>query len=37
VCAHLVDPAADDLVQDTYLRAIGALEGFRGDAPVRTW
>jgi RNA polymerase sigma-70 factor, ECF subfamily len=38
LCAHLVDPAAaDDLVQDTYLRAIGALEGFRGDAPVRTW
>ncbi len=38
LCAHLVDPgAADDLVQDTYLRAIGALKGFRGDAPVRTW
>jgi len=38
LCAHLVDPAAaDDLTQDTYLRAIGALKGFRGDAPVRTW
>lgn len=38
LCAHLVDPAiADDLAQDTYLRAIGALKGFRGDAPVRTW
>jgi RNA polymerase sigma-70 factor, ECF subfamily len=38
LCAHLVDPAAaDDLVQETYLRAIGALKGFRGDAPVRTW
>jgi RNA polymerase sigma-70 factor (ECF subfamily) len=38
LCAHLVDPAAaDDLVQETYLRAIGALRGFRGDAPVRTW
>jgi RNA polymerase sigma-70 factor (ECF subfamily) len=38
LCAHLVDPAAaDDLVQDTYLRAIGALKGFRGDAPLRTW
>jgi RNA polymerase sigma-70 factor (ECF subfamily) len=38
LCAHLVDPAAaDDLVQETYLRMIGALRGFRGDAPVRTW
>ena len=38
LCAHLVDPAAaDDLAQDTYLRAIGALKGFRGDASVRTW
>jgi RNA polymerase sigma-70 factor (ECF subfamily) len=38
LCAHLVDPvAADDLTQETYLRAIGALKGFRGDAPVRTW
>ena len=38
LCAHLVDPgAADDLTQDTYLRAIPALSKFRGDAPVRTW
>jgi RNA polymerase sigma-70 factor, ECF subfamily len=38
LCAHLVDPAsADDLAQDTYLRAIPALRRFRGDAPVRTW
>jgi RNA polymerase sigma-70 factor (ECF subfamily) len=38
LCAHLVDPAAaDDLVQETYVRVIGALKGFRGDAPVRTW
>ena len=38
LCAHLVDPAAaDDLAQDTYLRAIGALKGFRGDAPLRAW
>lgn len=38
LCAHLVDPAAaDDLTQDTYLRAIPALPGFRGDAPARTW
>ena len=37
-CAHLVDPAAaDDLAQDTYLRAIPALRRFRGDAQVRTW
>jgi RNA polymerase sigma-70 factor, ECF subfamily len=38
LCAHLVDPfAADDLTQETYLRAVGALKGFRGDAPARTW
>jgi RNA polymerase sigma-70 factor, ECF subfamily len=38
LCAHLVDRAsADDLAQDTYLRAIPALPQFRGDAPARTW
>jgi RNA polymerase sigma-70 factor, ECF subfamily len=38
LCAHLVDPAAaDDLTQDTYLRAIPALGTFRGDAPARIW
>jgi RNA polymerase sigma-70 factor (ECF subfamily) len=38
LCAHLVDPAAaDDLAQDTYLRAIQSLGKFRGDAPVRVW
>jgi RNA polymerase sigma-70 factor (ECF subfamily) len=38
LCAHLVDPAsADDLAQETYLRAIPALGKFRGDAPLRTW
>ncbi len=38
LCAQLVDPAsADDLTQDTYLRAIPALGKYRGDAPVRTW
>jgi RNA polymerase sigma-70 factor, ECF subfamily len=38
LCAHLVDPAAaDDLTQDTYLRAIGSLGTFRGDAPARVW
>jgi RNA polymerase sigma-70 factor (ECF subfamily) len=38
LCAYLVDPAAaDDLTQDTYVRAIPALRTFRGDAPVRAW
>ena len=38
LCAHLADPGiADDLTQETYLRAIPALGKFRGDAPVRTW
>jgi RNA polymerase sigma-70 factor, ECF subfamily len=38
LCAHLVDAAAaDDLTQDTYLRAIQSLDKFRGDAPVRVW
>jgi len=38
LCAYLVDPAAaDDLAQETYLRAIPALRKFRGDAPVRAW
>ena len=38
LCAHLADPgSADDLAQETYLRAIPALRGFRGDAPVQTW
>ena len=38
LCAHLVDPAAaDDLTQDTYLRAIPALRRFRADALARTW
>jgi RNA polymerase sigma-70 factor, ECF subfamily len=38
LCAHLVDPAAaDDLAQDTYLRAIQSLGKFRGDASVRVW
>lgn len=35
---RLVDPAsADDLVQDTYLRALTALPRFRGEASPRTW
>ena len=36
--AALVDAgAADDLTQETYLRAFRALGAFRGDASVRTW
>ncbi len=38
LCACLAGPAAaDDLAQDTYLRAIPALRRFRGDAPARLW
>lgn len=38
LCAHLVDrQAADDLAQDTYLRAWRALPAFRADASGRTW
>ncbi|BCJ51907.1 RNA polymerase sigma factor [Actinoplanes sp. NBRC 14428] len=36
--AALVDPgAADDLTQETYLRAFRALPAFEGRASVRTW
>lgn len=36
--AALVDPgAADDLTQETYLRALPALAGFEGRSSVRTW
>ncbi|MDQ1619875.1 MAG: polymerase sigma-70 factor, subfamily [Actinomycetota bacterium] len=38
LCAYLADPAsADDLTQDTYLRAFRSLHTFRGDSSVRTW
>jgi RNA polymerase sigma-70 factor (ECF subfamily) len=38
LCARLIDPAsADDLAQDTFLRAVAALPGYRGEASVRTW
>jgi RNA polymerase sigma-70 factor (ECF subfamily) len=38
LCAHLVDrDSADDLTQDTYLRAASSLIRFRGDASARTW
>ncbi|GAA0489909.1 RNA polymerase sigma factor [Paractinoplanes deccanensis] len=37
-CAALVDPgAADDLTQETFLRAFKALGGFEGRSSVRTW
>jgi RNA polymerase sigma-70 factor (ECF subfamily) len=38
LCAHLVDPeSADDLTQETYLRAFRALESFRRESSARTW
>lgn len=38
LCAFLVDhDSADDLTQDTYVRALAALPGFRGTAPFRVW
>lgn len=38
LCAHLVDRQnAEDLAQETYLRAMRSLHGFRGDAPFRMW
>lgn len=38
LCRHLVGAgAADDVTQDTYLRALPALTGFRADASARTW
>jgi RNA polymerase sigma-70 factor (ECF subfamily) len=34
----LVDPAtAEDLAQETFLRALAALPSWRGEAPVRLW
>jgi RNA polymerase sigma-70 factor, ECF subfamily len=37
-CAYLVDrQTADDLAQQTYLRAFRAMSRFRSDAPVLTW
>jgi RNA polymerase sigma-70 factor (ECF subfamily) len=38
LCAALGDPqSADDLTQETYLRAFGALHRFEGRASLRTW
>lgn len=35
---HLAGPdEADDLVQETYLRAVGSLPGFTGEGPARVW
>jgi RNA polymerase sigma-70 factor (ECF subfamily) len=36
--AHLADPGlADDLAQETYLRALGSLRRFEGRSSARTW
>lgn len=38
LCAHLGDrDRADDLTQETYVRVIRSLPGFRGESPVRAW
>lgn len=38
LCRHLVGPAsADDVTQDTYLRALPALATFRAESSARTW
>lgn len=38
LCAALVDrQSADDLAQDTFVRAVRNLSRFRGDASARTW
>lgn len=38
MCAHLAGrDVADDVAQDAYLRAIGALPSYRGDASATTW
>lgn len=38
MCAALVDrQAADDLAQETFLRAVGALRRFRGESAASTW
>jgi RNA polymerase sigma-70 factor (ECF subfamily) len=38
LCAHLVGRQdADDVTQDTFVRVVRALPGFRGDSSARTW
>lgn len=37
-CAYLTDPqSADDVTQDTFLRAIGSLHRFRGESDAKVW
>jgi RNA polymerase sigma-70 factor (ECF subfamily) len=37
-CAYLLSPdRADDLTQDTYLRAVRSLPSYRGEAPALRW
>ncbi|MGH3850898.1 MAG: sigma factor, partial [Pseudonocardiaceae bacterium] len=37
-CAHFGSTAdADDLTQEVFIRAIGALSSFRGQSSVQTW
>jgi RNA polymerase sigma-70 factor (ECF subfamily) len=37
-CSGLSDPSnADDLAQETFLRAVRSLPGFRGESAARTW
>ena len=38
LCEALVDrQSADDLTQETFVKAVGAIRRFRGDASARTW
>jgi RNA polymerase sigma-70 factor (ECF subfamily) len=38
LCEALVDrQTADDLTQETFIKAVGAIRRFRGDASARTW
>ena len=38
LCRALGSPGEEeDLVQETYVRALGSIRSYRGDAPVRAW
>ncbi|MGH9128783.1 MAG: sigma-70 family RNA polymerase sigma factor [Acidimicrobiales bacterium] len=38
LCAAVVDAqSADDLAQESFVRALGAIAGFRGESSARTW